>query len=629
MPRDTHNSCPPDHLSTLTRVAVVVLVAALVAVEAAAVARHVPGATLGRITAVTAIAAALLGLCWGVAGRVAARRARRERDAWAHLAELVSRQADAGDVACAAADVAAALTGAERALVLRLHADGHADLVGASATARALVGAPLRAEDSPLVAAACREGAAVPSLDAAFISGSAVHPAFGPAPAAAVAVPFAGDGSTGGMLVCLGRHRRVTALGHLDDLDRLVTCVADAWAGARDRTARDARASTDALTGTESAPALRRRLDSELQRAVRHHRDLSLAVVEVDDFALVRATHGDAVADMVLVEVARVMTVSARAGDTVARLEDHVFAWVMPDCDSLSAWAAVERLRVVLARAPLVDDVGITVSVGVADLDHAQGTGAHLRDVADAARAWARDEGGDMSVRYSPDVVGDPGDRDSADAREASGSLEAVRLLAQAVDGRMPGARRHSAKVAEISAALAAAMGWSPRDVARLREAALVLDVGKIGIPDNVLLKPGPLDPHERARVETHAALGAEMVADVLGAEQVSWVRSHHERWDGRGYPDNLGGIMIPSGARLLAVADAYDAMVCERPHRGPLAVDAAWRAVREASGAQFCPDVVEAFDRLVDMGTVEEIYRDAADGGSATSTDPAPADLG
>jgi HD-GYP domain-containing protein (c-di-GMP phosphodiesterase class II) len=129
--------------------------------------------------------------------------------------------------------------------------------------------------------------------------------------------------------------------------------------------------------------------------------------------------------------------------------------------------------------------------------------------------------------------------------------------------------------------------------------------VGKIAIPDSILSKPGRLREDEFAVVRTHAAIGAEMLTDVLSPEQVAWVRGHHERWDGRGYPDGLRGEEIPEGARVLALADAWDVMTSQRSYTSALAVEEAAAEVRECSGTQFCPAAAEALGILVAAGAL------------------------
>ena len=127
--------------------------------------------------------------------------------------------------------------------------------------------------------------------------------------------------------------------------------------------------------------------------------------------------------------------------------------------------------------------------------------------------------------------------------------------------------------------------------------------MGKIGVPDAILLKPGPLTDIEMNRVRDHAMLGAEIVGELLPADQVAWVRNHHERWDGHGYPDRLAGVTIPDGARIIAVADAWDVMTSDRPYRAALDPASAEDELRRLSGVQFCPAAVTALRAMIAEG--------------------------
>jgi putative nucleotidyltransferase with HDIG domain len=151
----------------------------------------------------------------------------------------------------------------------------------------------------------------------------------------------------------------------------------------------------------------------------------------------------------------------------------------------------------------------------------------------------------------------------------------------------------HSERVAALAEGIALAMGWTPERAADLREAGLLHDLGKIGVPDAVLSAPGPLDEAQREQMRRHAALGAEIAQDALSAEQRAWIRGHHERYDGSGYPDRLAGEGIPEGARILAAADAWDAM-SHSDVAGGGAHDPAAELLAGA-GTQFCPRVVAA----------------------------------
>jgi response regulator RpfG family c-di-GMP phosphodiesterase len=177
--------------------------------------------------------------------------------------------------------------------------------------------------------------------------------------------------------------------------------------------------------------------------------------------------------------------------------------------------------------------------------------------------------------------------------------METVSALASALESKDTGTRAHSQRVQSYATALAKAVG----DAAVVRDRStpygfLLHDVGKIGIPDGILQKPGPLSAAERRRMQTHTVLGEAMLSNVafLQGEGLKIVRSHHERWDGRGYPDSLARDAIPLGARIFAVADALDAMTSHRPYRRAMSWQAARGEILAQRQRQFDPDVVDAF---------------------------------
>jgi hypothetical protein len=180
--------------------------------------------------------------------------------------------------------------------------------------------------------------------------------------------------------------------------------------------------------------------------------------------------------------------------------------------------------------------------------------------------------------------------------------LDTLERLARAAEYRDDNSFDHTQRVAILAARLARGMGQDDHSVRLIRQAAPVHDLGKIAIPDSILLKPGALEPEEFEVVKTHSALGARVLegshSEVLGvAERIA--RSHHERWDGDGYPDSLTGHEIPLPARLVAVADVFDVLVHERPYKEAWTVEDAAREIRSGAGLQFDPEVVGAFDAM------------------------------
>jgi putative nucleotidyltransferase with HDIG domain len=198
------------------------------------------------------------------------------------------------------------------------------------------------------------------------------------------------------------------------------------------------------------------------------------------------------------------------------------------------------------------------------------------------------------------------------DALRALGGIASIRALARAVDAKDPTTHAHSERVAALAAALARVTGWDERRAALLREAGLVHDIGKVALPDAILFKPGPLTDAEYRLVIAHAALGAEMVAGALSPAQTAWVRGHHERFDGRGYPDGLAGRAIPLEARIVGCCDAFSAMTTDRPYRAALPVAEAVAELRACAGTQFDPDVVRALCALVEGWGAPELPRAA-----------------
>ncbi len=197
---------------------------------------------------------------------------------------------------------------------------------------------------------------------------------------------------------------------------------------------------------------------------------------------------------------------------------------------------------------------------------------------------------------------------------ERSG-FENLERLAHIAEGRDSNDYEHATRVGALARRIAEALGLGSQFAALIRETAALHDVGKIVIPDSILRKPGPLTPEEVAVMRTHTTVGAEMFGTVTASETIAMAatiaRSHHERWDGTGYPDGLAGEEIPIAARIVAVADVYDALVTNRPYRAALSETEAVNEIDAGTGSQFDPRVVEAFHRWREVApATEAIYR-------------------
>jgi putative two-component system response regulator len=185
--------------------------------------------------------------------------------------------------------------------------------------------------------------------------------------------------------------------------------------------------------------------------------------------------------------------------------------------------------------------------------------------------------------------------------------------LAGAIEMRDPYTHAHMHRLGAYSKALATDMEWNAEELEDLEYGAILHDIGKIYIPDKVLRKNGKLDDDEWSEMRKHPEVGARMIRDIpYLAPAVPLVKHHHERWDGKGYPDGLEGEAIPVGARLLAVTDAFDAMTSDRPYRKALSSDDAYAEILRGSGKQFDPHMVEAMKRCWSTGVIQEILKNS-----------------
>jgi diguanylate cyclase (GGDEF)-like protein/putative nucleotidyltransferase with HDIG domain len=358
------------------------------------------------------------------------------------------------------------------------------------------------------------------------------------------------------------------------------------------------QAATDPLTRLANHRAFHERLREELSRALRHERPLALALLDVDHFKSINDSLGHERGDAVLAAVAATLSDVARAEDVLARLGGDEFALLMPDTTEEQALAAVERARSAIAAIELGDGLRVTVSAGICGLEHACDPDTLVR-LADGALYWGKAHGRDAAWAYDPEIVRELSISERADQLQRSQALVGIRALARAIDAKDQSTREHSQRVATLSCEIARRLDWSADRVALLEDAALVHDVGKIGIPDAVLLKPGRLTDDEYDQIKRHATLGAQMVDDLLLPEQVAWIRAHHERPDGRGYPAGLTAAAIPDGAAILAVADAFDVMTATRIYSAARSREDALAECERLVGAQFAPEPVRALAAL------------------------------
>jgi diguanylate cyclase (GGDEF)-like protein len=326
----------------------------------------------------------------------------------------------------------------------------------------------------------------------------------------------------------------------------------------------------DPLTGALNRRGFDERFAAELSRAERAGGTLGLILLDLDDFKATNDRLGHAAGDEQLRRAVTAMASALRPSDAVGRLGGDEFAVLAPGSGPAETAALAARLHAELAT-------GAPASLGAATYP-ADGLDAQaLHQVADLD-LYAVKHG--RTKRRAP-----------AGPRELSWAT----TLARAVDERMAMSHEHSLAVARYAALIGAGLGFDDEALGDLRLAAILHDVGKIAVPEAVLRKPEPLTAAERTLVERHAAVGGDMIARIDGLEALApRVRHSHEHVDGSGYPDGLVGEDIPLEARILSVADAFDAMTSERPYSAALPVDDALAELRRCAGTQFDPACVE-----------------------------------
>ena len=348
---------------------------------------------------------------------------------------------------------------------------------------------------------------------------------------------------------------------------------------------------TDPLTGLGNHRHFHERLERELQHANERNLPLTLCFVDVDDFKRINDRFGHPAGDRVLSQLAARLRQTGEA----FRLGGDEFALLLPGYGESAALTAASSVIERIAALDLEPVGPVTVSAGVAISPQHAGDRDELIRLADSALYWAKEYGKNRVRAYRPDVIELAELKRLASGPDRAARFRAAASLARAVDARDVYTGSHSQRVAELAARTARRLGLPDEEVELTRLAASLHDLGKLAIPEEILRKPGPLTEPERIVLERHPQIGFRML-ESLGVDPVAdWVLHHHERWDGSGYPDGLSGERIPLGARIIFVADAYDAMISERVYRRRVSPEEAIAELDRCAGTQFDPNVVAA----------------------------------
>lgn len=429
-----------------------------------------------------------------------------------------------------------------------------------------------------------------------------------------------------------------------DEEVQLLRTLADLFAGALHNAKNFQRAQeqaiTDGLTNVKTHRFFMETLSNEWKRSTRSNRPFSLVLMDLDRFKFVNDFYGHLEGDVVLQRVGLILEQNCRRSDTVARYGGDEFVILMPETNVDQARQIAGKLRSWVASDPLLRDKNITASFGISCFPIHGSTPQELIQVADASMYLSKHQGGNAVFTAEQREAGESTSwkRDVLEAylgvmlhrqfttgpeafeeicqriRQFSQSLsdrvqstcverlpaavlEAMNSLACAVDAKDQYTQGHSKKVSTYAAMIAQAAELKPIEVEEVRLAALLHDVGKVGIPEDILNKAGPLSADEWDTMKSHTILGWQLLEPLLTLRNVrEMIKHHHEFFDGSGYPDQLERESIPLGARIIAVADAYDTITSPRVYKKARAAEDALTEIERCAGAQFDPQLVNLF---------------------------------
>jgi diguanylate cyclase (GGDEF)-like protein len=379
-------------------------------------------------------------------------------------------------------------------------------------------------------------------------------------------------------------------------LERLASQISTSVANSQLYAKAEQRARVDELTGLFNRRHFDEVLSREINRHSRYGSILSLVFIDLDNFKSYNDTMGHLNGDKILAQIGHLIKGALRNIDLSFRYGGDEFAIILPHSSTDDAYAVTERVRTRLTSEIKNNQSEISASLGLASWPSDGLTPDDLIEAADRALYHAKRTGGNRTCVVSQMLPPLNDSIESSSSAEKE-TLNTIYALAATIEARDPYTYGHSRKVRGYAVALAEALNLPSDKVAIISHAALLHDIGKIGILDEVLNKPGKLDVNERELIKTHPQLSRTIVGHVPSLTPcIPAILHHHERWDGNGYPSGLKDTAIPLEARILSIADSFDAMTSLRPYRAPLSMKEALEEIKLNAGTQFDPTLVVQF---------------------------------
>lgn len=339
----------------------------------------------------------------------------------------------------------------------------------------------------------------------------------------------------------------------------------------------------------------------------------SVAMIDVDLFKLYNDLYGHSAGDKALAKIAGIIKKATRKEDFIARYGGEEFAIIFPNIEGNDSYRAIEAIRKAVESGFLSDDSNefITISIGVANYPFDGRTAEDILECADSAMYVAKRSGRNQSILYSrrDEIYYNISDYKEVEKMQnsiQSAYFSAIYALAATIDAKDHYTFGHSENVSSYAVALARAAGFSEEKIDIVKNAGLLHDIGKIGIPESILAKTSVLTFEEYEIMKRHVDISVSIIKHIPSLIKViPAIMSHHERYDGKGYPRGVKGENIPIEGRCLCIVDAFDAMITDRPYRKAFTVEEAIVELEKCSGTQFDPRLTEIFIKLYKEGEI------------------------